>query len=94
MSIDRMQSGPAFDPQWSANMKPKDSRADGIQELFEQADEDRDDQISLTEFRGLMSTLDRQMRDASIVSNFLTIDTNRDGRIAFQEFRAWWLRNE
>ena len=75
-------------------MKAQDSRVDIIQELFDQADEDRDEQISLTEFRGLMSTLDRKLYDESIVSSFLTIDTNRDGRIAFQEFRAWWLRNE
>jgi hypothetical protein len=23
--------------------------------------------------------------------SFLKIDTNRDGRIGFAEFRAWWL---
>ena len=74
-------------------MKSQDNRIDSIQELFAQADEDRDDQISLTEFRGLMSTLDRRLRVEAVVSSFLKIDTNRDGRIAFQEFRAWWLGN-
>ena len=74
-------------------MKSQDNRIDSIQELFAQADEDRDDQISLIEFRGLMSTLDRRLRDEAVVSSFLKIDTNRDGRIAFQEFRVWWLGN-
>ena len=73
-------------------MRPRDSRLEDIEELFDQADEDRDDQISLTEFRGLMLALDRQMRDDAVASSFLTIDTNKDGRIGFDEFRSWWLR--
>jgi Ca2+-binding EF-hand superfamily protein len=76
----------------SANMKPQENRVDDITALFAQADEDGDDRISLTEFRGLMATLDHQMREDAIVSNFLKIDTNYDGRVGFEEFRAWWLR--
>jgi Ca2+-binding EF-hand superfamily protein len=74
-------------------MKPQETKVDSIEELFEQADEDRDGQISLTEFRGLMSSFDRHMREDAIVSNFLKIDSNHDGRVAFPELRAWWLRN-
>ena len=73
-------------------MRPRDSRLEDIEELFDQADEDRDDQISLTELRGLMLARDRQMRDDAVASSFLTIDTNKDGRIGFDEFRSWWLR--
>jgi Ca2+-binding EF-hand superfamily protein len=73
-------------------MKHADNRAEDIEELFDQADEDRDDQISLTEFRGLMLTLNGEMRDDAVASNFLKIDGNHDGRIAFEEFRSWWLR--
>lgn len=68
------------------------NRVDGIEELFDQADEDRDGQISLTEFRGLMLTLNREMRDETATRSFLEIDSNRDGRIGFDEFRAWWLK--
>jgi Ca2+-binding EF-hand superfamily protein len=74
-------------------MKRADDRLDDIEELFDRADEDSDDQISLTEFRGLMFTLDREMRDDAVASNFLEIDSNHDGRIGFGEFRSWWLRS-
>lgn len=67
-------------------------RIDEIEEQFEQADEDRDGQISLTEFRGLMLGLDRQMHDTAVTTTFLAIDANNDGRIGFAEFRSWWLR--
>jgi Ca2+-binding EF-hand superfamily protein len=73
-------------------MKRVDDRLDDIEELFDRADEDRDDQISLTEFRGLMLMLDREMHDDAVASNFLIIDANHDGRINFGEFRSWWLR--
>jgi Ca2+-binding EF-hand superfamily protein len=72
-------------------MKDLENRADDIEELFDQADEDGDDQISLTEFRGLMLELDRKMHDNAVATSFLEIDTNRDGRIGLSEFRAWWM---
>jgi len=72
-------------------MKHTDNGLDDIEELFDQVDEDRDDQISLTEFRGLMLVLDRQMQDDAVATTFREIDTNRDGRIEFAEFRSWWM---
>jgi len=68
-------------------------RIDEIEEQFDQADEDRDGQISLTEFRGLMLDLDRHMHDSAVATTFLAIDTNNDGRIGFAEFRSWSLRD-
>jgi Ca2+-binding EF-hand superfamily protein len=70
-------------------MKHTVNGLDDIEELFDQADVDRDDQISLTEFRGLMLMLDRHMQDDAVASRFREIDTNRDGRIGFAEFRSW-----
>ena len=74
-------------------MKNLEGRLDDIVELFDQADEDGDDQISLTEFRGLMQQLDRHLHGSAVATRFLEIDTNRDGRIGFAEFRTWWLGN-
>jgi Ca2+-binding EF-hand superfamily protein len=74
-------------------MKQNDSRLDDIEELFDQADEDRDDCISLIEFRGLMLTLDRAMRDEAVATAFLQLDANHDGRVGFDEFRSWWLKS-
>jgi Ca2+-binding EF-hand superfamily protein len=72
-------------------MKHAQNRVDEIEELFDQADEDRDGQISLTEFRGLMLALDRDKHDSAVAAGFLEIDTDRDGRVGVGEFRAWWL---
>ena len=72
-------------------MKHTDNGLDDIEELFDQVDEDRDDRISLTEFRGLMLVLDRHMQDDAVATTFREIDTNRDGRIEFAEFRSWWM---
>jgi len=73
-------------------MKQFDNRFEDIEELFDQADQDGDDFISLTEFRGLMVTLGRHTSEAIVASGFQEIDVNHDGRITFPEFRAWWLR--
>ena len=73
-------------------MKQIHNRPDDIEELFDEADQDGDDHISLTEFRGLMLTLGRHMSDVIAAGSFQEIDINRDGRITFPEFRAWWLR--
>ena len=73
-------------------MKPNESRIEEIEDLFEEADEDSDGQISLTEFRNLMLTLDRELRDDAVSAKFRKIDANHDGRVGFDEFRAWWLR--
>jgi Ca2+-binding EF-hand superfamily protein len=72
-------------------VKHAENRLDDIEELFDRADEDHDDQISLTEYRGLMQELDRHMHDDEVATTFLAIDTNRDGRIGFAEFRSWWM---
>jgi Ca2+-binding EF-hand superfamily protein len=73
-------------------MKQPQHPIEDIEELFDDADQDNDDQISLTEFRGLMLTLGRNLRDDAIAANFQKIDANHDGRIGFDEFRTWWLR--
>jgi len=72
-------------------MKITDDQIDDIEELFDRADEDQDDQISLTEFRGLMLSLDDRVHDTAIAVRFRKVDTNHDGRISFPEFRSWWL---
>jgi Ca2+-binding EF-hand superfamily protein len=64
---------------------------DEVEELFDQADEDGDGQISLTEFRTLMVELDRRKLRGTIDAAFAKVDENHDGRIGFAEFRAWWL---
>jgi calmodulin len=64
---------------------------DEVEELFDEADEDGDGQISVTEFRTLMVELDRRKLRDTIDAAFTKVDANRDGRIGFAEFRAWWM---
>ena len=74
-------------------MKQIENRLDDIEELFDTADENDDDQVTLKEFRGLMRKVDGRMHDNAVLANFLQIDTNGDGHIGFAEFRSWWLSN-
>jgi len=73
------------------SMRRKENCFEDIEEMFDEADQDRDDHISLTEFRGLMTALGRHLRDDAAATQFEKIDGNHDGRIGFEEFRAWFL---
>ena len=72
-------------------MKHTADRLDEIEVLFDQADEDGDGQVSLTEFRTLMSGLDSYIPASSLDTSFAKVDSDHNGRISFAEFRAWWL---
>jgi len=73
------------------DMKQLENRLDDIEELFDRADENHDDQVTLKEFRGLMLELDGHMLDNTVLTNFLQMDANGDGHIGFGEFRSWWI---
>lgn len=62
-----------------------------IEELFEQNDTDGNGDIDFTEFARLIGDLDPQMPHAALEIGFREIDTNKDGRINFDEFLEWWL---
>ncbi|HEU4779470.1 MAG TPA: EF-hand domain-containing protein [Steroidobacteraceae bacterium] len=62
-----------------------------IDELFARADKDHDGQINFTEFKSLIHELDGQMSDAELRVGFTETDSNQNGRINIDEFRAWWL---
>jgi len=62
-----------------------------IEELFEQNDTDGNGDIDFAEFSALLADLDPQMPRAALEVGFRDIDTNKDGRINFDEFIEWWL---
>jgi len=72
-------------------MKDLADRIDDIEELFNQADADNDDAISLTEFRTLMQELENSMSASSVDACFAKVDADHNGRISLAEFRSWWL---
>jgi hypothetical protein len=65
---------------------------DEIEEMFARIDEDGDRSISFAEYARLMREMDRASPDAALRGGFDAIDTDRDGRVSFDEFRAWISR--
>ena len=61
------------------------SRAD-----FDFNDRDGDHQLTLSEFLQFMANLDSEMSAEESRIGFEEIDTNHDGVITLEEFRAWW----
>jgi Ca2+-binding EF-hand superfamily protein len=72
-------------------MTDSNGRMAEIEELFEQNDTDGNGDIDFGEFKALMSELDPQMSQATLDIGFRDTDTNKDGRINFDEFLIWWL---
>lgn len=67
------------------------ARIDEIEELFEQNDTDGNGDIDFQEFTALVADLDPKMPGSALTVGFRDIDTNKDGRINFDEFLDWWL---
>jgi len=72
-------------------MAGANDRVEEIEELFEQNDSDGNGDIDFDEFSVLMAELDPLLPPAAVEIGFRDIDTNKDGRINFDEFLEWWL---
>jgi Ca2+-binding EF-hand superfamily protein len=59
-------------------------------EDFRFNDSDGNDQLTLDEFMRFMAELDPEMSEEECRIGFEEIDTDHDGAISFDEFRAWW----
>jgi Ca2+-binding EF-hand superfamily protein len=62
---------------------------DEIEETFARLDKDGDRSIDIEEFMALMLELDRYTSPTEMRARFDAIDQDRDGRVTFDEFRAW-----
>jgi Ca2+-binding EF-hand superfamily protein len=62
-----------------------------IDALFARADGDHDGQINFTEFRRLVRELDADLAEEEMRIGFTETDSNGNGRINIDEFRAWWV---
>jgi Ca2+-binding EF-hand superfamily protein len=63
-----------------------------LQDDFEFADGDHDGHIDFGEFSGLLDELGAEMSATDLRIGFEEIDTDRNGRIGFYEFVAWWTK--
>jgi len=70
-------------------MKGTDPVLDEVEEMFERIDVDGDRNIGFEEFARIMCEIDRTKSPSALRARFNAIDTNRDGRVSFEEFRAW-----
>lgn len=62
-----------------------------IDALFARADTDHDGQIVFAEFKALVRELDEDLSDPELLLGFDATDSDGNGRINIDEFRAWWL---
>jgi Ca2+-binding EF-hand superfamily protein len=69
---------------------PTDERRAELLEDFEAFDDDQDGLLEFAEFAEFMDGLGADMTGEEYRIGFAEIDSNRDGRIQFGEFFAWW----
>ena len=62
--------------------------------VFDQFDTDDNGCIDWDEFRKLLNELDENMPLEDKLAAFHDADSNRSGRIDFEEFITWWNKRE
>ena len=63
---------------------------DPLRNRFESVDRDGNGAIDEPEFGQLLDALGVGYDAAQVSSAFTSIDTDADGKIELEEFRAWW----
>lgn len=74
-------------------MKKKDLAPERLRELraaFQQFDVDGNGVIDRAELGAMLASLDPLMSSEETDIGFSIIDRNRNGRVSFDEFVAWW----
>ena len=70
-------------------MQYADPELDEIEASFERLDENGSRSIEFEEFVGFMREIDHTRPDGALRVQFDAIDSDRDGRVSLEEFRAW-----
>jgi Ca2+-binding EF-hand superfamily protein len=73
-------------------IRPGTEEKGRLREDFRFNDPDGNNQLTLSEFMRFMAELDPEMSEEECRIGFDEIDTDRDGTISFDEFRAWWTQ--
>ncbi|HEU4529632.1 MAG TPA: EF-hand domain-containing protein [Steroidobacteraceae bacterium] len=61
-----------------------------LRETFRYNDPDNTGELTREEFMRFMTDFDPEMSEEECEIGFEEIDRDRDGKITFEEFRAWW----
>jgi hypothetical protein len=62
-----------------------------IQKVFKSFDKDNSGYIDISELKDVSSELGRPMDAAELEECMKDLDQNKDGKISYEEFSAWWL---
>lgn len=60
-------------------------------ELFSRFDQTGDGEVDIEEFRTILASLGETPTDEVLSLDFAVIDKDEDGKVGFEEFKAWWL---
>jgi Ca2+-binding EF-hand superfamily protein len=71
-------------------IRPGTEEKGQLRETFGFNDTDGSGQLTLSEFMRFMADFDPDMSEEECRIGFEEIDTDRDGAITFDEFKAWW----
>jgi Ca2+-binding EF-hand superfamily protein len=63
-----------------------------IVEMLERIDTNGDRNIDFREFSAMMRNIDHAVTEAALHAGFDKIDTDRNGKVSFDEFSAWVSR--
>jgi Ca2+-binding EF-hand superfamily protein len=61
-----------------------------LREIFDHYDADHNGFIDAREFGSLCRALDGGFSSVEIETGWMSVDTNKNGRIEFEEFANWW----
>ena len=69
-------------------VEPKDQ--DALRKVFDSFDKDKSGFIDISEIKAMSKELGHEINDTDVQNIFSQIDTNKDGKISFDEFKVWW----
>lgn len=61
-----------------------------LQEIFDHYDRDKDGRIAAKELARICEALGMEMEEHELKVALLDVDRDADGKIAWEEFKAWW----
>jgi len=63
---------------------------EALRKVFDSFDKDKNGSIDIGEIKALAKELGHEITDSDVQKIFSEIDTNKDGKISFEEFAIWW----
>ncbi len=64
---------------------------DTLRAKFQEADKDKSGYVDSQELAGICCALGTTLKKNELESALFLLDKNEDGKITFEEFRAWWM---